>query len=153
MHSCNRSEGCRLTGDRETNRKGCSFRILVVVTQNFAAMFADDAIANAEAQTRSLAHILGGEEGIENLFRIGDAGTIVAKRNLDERPGHRTRNLDTAQASGVANRVISVIHDVEKHLLQLVRIPHNLRQRLVEMFDHLNAMTDEVIRTQVNGAL
>ena len=47
-------------------------------------MFADNAIANTETQARALADVFGGEERIKNTSGIGDAGTVIAKRNFDE---------------------------------------------------------------------
>ena len=78
---------------------------------------------------------------------------LSRKETSTIRPGNSAHDLDAGRPAGLANRVIGVIHDVEKYLLQLMRIAYNLGQRLVQMFDHLNAMTDEVIGTQMNGAL
>src|SRR5258708_14196582 len=94
MHSCNCSKGCRLGGDREADDKGLCFRVEVVVTHNFAFMFADDAIANTQAQTSTLADVLSGKERIKNTFGIGDAHAVIAKRNLDERAGARAPDLN-----------------------------------------------------------
>ena len=38
----------------------------IVVAENFSAMLAHDAVADAQAQASSLPHFLGGEERIEN---------------------------------------------------------------------------------------
>src|SRR4029077_1436249 len=149
MHSCNRSKGCRLGRNREADDKGRSFRVKVVVTHDLSAMFADDAIANTQAQTGTLADVLGGKERIKNTFGIGDAHTVIAKRNLDERAGAGAPNLNAGGPRGFADGVVSIVQDVEKHLLELVGISDDSGQGFVEAFDHLNAVTDEVVRAQV----
>ena len=58
----------------------------VVVAENLAAVLVHNAVADAEAQTGSLADLFGGEEGIENAIGMGDAVTVVAERNFDELP-------------------------------------------------------------------
>src|SRR5216683_1752022 len=116
-------------------------------------MFTDDAIADTQAQTSTLADVLGGKERIKNTFGIDDAHTVVAKRNLDESVGAGAPHLDASGPRGFADGVVSVVQDVEKHLLELVRISDDSGQGFVETFDHLNAVTDEVVRAQVYGAL
>src|SRR5208337_481460 len=153
MHSCNGSEGCRLGYYREADDKGGSFRVQVVVTNNFAAMFVDNAIANAEAQTSTLADVFGGEERIENTFGIGDAYAVIAKRNFRKCVGAGAYDLNAGGPRGFADSVVSVVQDVEKYLLQLVGISDDQGQGLVEAFDHLNAVADEIVRAQVHGAL
>ena len=153
MYSCNGSKGCLLGGHREADDKGCAFRVQVVVTHNFSAMFADDTIANTQAQTSALANVFGGKERIKDFFGINDADTVIAKRNFDECAVAGAPNLNASGPPGVADGVVSIVQDVEKHLLELVGISDDRGQGLVEMFDHLNAVTDEVVRTQVDGAL
>ena len=99
MHSCSCSKGCRFGCHREADDKGRAFGVQVVVTHNFAAMFTDDAIANAQAQTCTLANVFGGKERIEDAFGIGDADAVIAKRNLDECAG---RALMTSMRAGRA---------------------------------------------------
>src|ERR1700682_1611171 len=153
MHSCNCSKGCRLGCDRKPDDKGRSFRVKVVVTHNLSAMFTDDAIANTQAQTGTLADVLGGEERIKNTFGIDYAHTVIAKRNLDERVGAGAPDLNARGPRGFADGVVSVVQDVEKHLLELVGISDDRGEGFVEAFDHLNAMADEVVGAQVHGAL
>ena len=89
----------RLGRYREPNHERRSFRVRVVVTDNFSAMFADNAVANTESKTSSLADILGGEEWIEDAIGIGDSGTVIAKRNFDE-GRRRARDLDARRPGG-----------------------------------------------------
>src|SRR5208282_4233125 len=116
-------------------------------------MFADNAVANTQAQTSALADVFGGEEGIKNLFGIGDAHAVIAKRNFNEWVGVGAPDLNAGGARAFADGVVGVVQNVEKHLLELVGISDDLGQGVVEVFDHLNAVTDEVVRTQVHGAL
>src|SRR5467141_2660508 len=153
MHSCNCSKGCRFGCHREADDKGRSFRVQVVVTHNLSAMFADNAIANTQAQTGTLANVLGGKERIKNTFGIGDAHAVIAKRNLDERAAAGAPDLNAGGPPGFADSVVSIVQYVEKHLLELVGISDDRGQRFVEAFDHLNAVTDEVVRAQVQRAL
>ena len=71
LHSCHCAERCGVGRHRQAHSKRGAFRIRIVVANNFAAMFADDAIANAEAEAGALADIFGGKEGIEDAFGIG----------------------------------------------------------------------------------
>ena len=54
------------------------------MAKNLASVLAHDSVADAQAQTGSLAHFLGGEERVENAIGVGDAVTVVAKCNLDQ---------------------------------------------------------------------
>src|SRR5580693_5544783 len=140
MYSCNCSKRRRLTGHREADHESRSFGSQIAVTDNFAAMFADDAITNTQAEASPLADVFGGKEGIKNAFGVGDPRAVVRKGNFHERAGLSAHNLNAGGPPGFADRVIGIIQDVKKYLLQLVRISHHLRQRFVEMFDNLNAM-------------
>src|ERR1035437_5345500 len=101
--------------------------------------------------------VFGGKERIENPFGIGDADAVIAKGNLDESAAVLfALDLNARRVGRVlafADGVVGVVQDIEKHLLQLVGVSHDIGQGRVEAFDHLNAVTDEVIRTQVHGAL
>src|SRR5437016_14512662 len=118
MHSCNCSKGCRLGCHREADDKGRSFRVQVVLTHNLSAMFADDAIANTQAQTGTLANVLSGKERVKNAFGIGNAHTVSAKRNLDERTGTGAPDFNAGGPCGFTDDVVIVVHAVEKHVLE-----------------------------------
>ena len=55
-----------------------------------------------------------------------------------------------ARAAGFTNRVVSVVQNVQKDLLQLVRVPDHAWQFLVEVFDHFNAVAVEVVRAELD---
>ena len=48
--------------------------------------------------------------------------------------------------------IVGVVQNVEKNLLQLVRVAHDLGQSLVEMFHDIDAVASEVIGTQLDGS-
>src|SRR5262249_44393373 len=50
---------------------------LAIPRGNISAMLLDDAVADAQAQARALAHALGGVERIENAVGLLDAGTGI----------------------------------------------------------------------------
>src|ERR1035441_658261 len=104
-----------------------------------------------------MADVFGGKERIENPFGIGDADAVIAKGNLDESAAVLfTLDLNARRVGRVlafADGVVGVVQVIEKHLLQLVGVSHDIGQGRVEAFDHLNAVADEVVRTQGHGAL
>src|SRR5208282_767938 len=153
MYSCNCAKRSRLGCQREADDERGSLRVLIIVTNNFPAMLADDAVADTQTQARALAHVFGCKEWIEDNGGIGNAGTIIAEGNLHKGARQSALDFDSGGPRGFANRVIGIIQDVEKHLLQLMRVTDDLGQRFVEMFDHLNAMTDEIVRSQMHRAL
>src|SRR5208337_1455362 len=120
-----------------------SFRVQVVVTNNFAAMFADNAIANTQAQSSTLADVFGGKERIKNTFGIGDADAVIAKRNLNECAGAGAHDLNAGGPRAFADRIVSIVQDVEKYLLELVRVSDDGGQGIVKALDNLNAVADE----------
>ena len=68
----------------QANDERRALPVRIVVANDLAAMLAHDAIADAQAQARSLAHFLGGEEWIEDAVGIGDAVAVVAERDFDK---------------------------------------------------------------------
>ncbi len=50
------------------------------------------------------------------------------------------------------HRIVGVIQDIEKDLLQLVGVADDVGQSFIEMFDHVDPVTVEVVGTQLNGA-
>src|SRR5258708_9013712 len=116
-------------------------------------MFADNAVANTQSQASTFADVFGGKERIENTFGIDDADAVIAKRNLDEGAGMAAHDFNAGGATAFADGIVSVVQDVEKHLLELVGVSDDLGQGLVEAFDHVDTVTDEVVRAQVHRAL
>src|SRR5947209_4902908 len=110
------------SGQRQANGEGGAFAGRIVASADLAAVTANDAIADAESQSCSLADFFGGEKRIEDSLGIGDAAAVIAEGNLDSAIAQLGGDLDAAAATRIAHRVISVVQDVEADLLQLVRI-------------------------------
>ena len=53
---------------------------------------------------------------------------------------------------GLAHRVVGVVQDVEKDLLQLVRVADDVGHALVEPLDNLHAVAGEIVGAQREGA-
>ncbi len=81
-----------------------------------------------------------------------DAEPVVAEGNFDRVARLGGHDLDAGGAADFVHRVVGVVEDVEKHLLQLVSIADDIGKILVEMLDDLDAVTVEIVRTQLNGA-
>ena len=51
----------------------------------------------------------------------------------------------------IVHGVVSIVDDVEKHLLQLVGVADDIGQSLIEVLDDVDAVAVEIVRTQLNG--
>ena len=132
--------------------KGGSLSVGIVVAENFSPVLLHDAVADTEAEAGSLANLFGSEEGIEDAIRMRDAVAIVAERNFDGVAGFSSRNFDTSGAADLVYCVVSIIQDVQKNLLQLMSVTVDVRESLVKVFDDVDAVAVEVVRTQLNRA-
>src|SRR6202011_3158639 len=115
-------------------------------------MFLDDAVADAQTEAGSLADLLGGEEGIENAVGMGDAVAIVAERDFHGIPGPGRRDLDARRAAYGVHGVVGIVEDIEKDLLQLVRVTNDIGQSFIKVLDDFDAMTIEVVGPQLDSA-
>src|SRR5271154_3143377 len=75
-----RRQGCQDRGQFDAKDRAAR---LTVVTKNFAAVFLQDAEANAEAESCTFAHGLGGVERIEDAMRFLDSRAGVGKEYDD----------------------------------------------------------------------
>src|SRR5512133_3012720 len=98
-------------------------------------MFPHDSVADAQAQTCSLADTLGGEERIEDAVGLGYTVAVVPEANFCKPVGGQSLNLDAAGSSGFNHRVVGVVDYVQEDLLELVAIADNLRKRIVQFLD------------------
>src|SRR5262249_56456655 len=94
---------------------------------------------------------LGREERIENALGVLDALAVVAELGLQPASLLRGFNLDHATAPRGPNRIVSVVEDIEKDLLQLVRIADELGQALIELLHDFNSVIGEVVCAQSDG--
>src|SRR5258708_15824130 len=111
-------------------------------------MLADDSVTDAEPQAGALSHFLGGEERIEDALRMSNAFAVVAEQDLQPAAVVHCLNLNHARPAGGADRVISVVEDVEENLLQLVRVAGQLRQAFIKFLHDLDAVVGEIIGAQ-----
>src|SRR5882762_817556 len=145
------SLGGRLGNGGQADDERRTFDAGVVVAQDLATMLPHDAIADTQAQASSLPHFLGGEERLEDAIGLGNALAIITEGDLyvgAEAGGH---DLDTGGAASFPDRIVGVVHDVEKNLLQLVGVPYHLGQAFVQLLDDLDTMAVEVVGAQLHG--
>src|SRR5579871_1351326 len=123
---------------------------------NFAAVVADDAGHDGEAQPRPLAALLGGEEGVEHRVEVlgRDAAPLILHVDLEKSTfwtslAARRDRHPAALARGVAG----VEQQVDQHLLELVRVGRHVRERGVEARDELEVAGVELPLQEGPGAL
>src|SRR5262245_810339 len=123
-----RSHGAQISlgPDRQAHAECGSGAVMVVGAHDFAFVLAHDAVTDAQPQAGPLPDFLGGEKRIENALGVLDAFAIVAELRFQPASLLRGFNLDQAAAPRGPNRIVSVVEDVEKDLLQLVRIADEL---------------------------
>src|SRR6267143_2753464 len=146
------SLGGRLGNGGQADDERRTFDAGVVVAQDLATMLPHDAIADTQAQASSLPHFLGGEERIEDAIGLGNALAIITEGDLYVGAEAGGRDLDTGGAASFPDRIVGVVHDVEKNLLQLVGVPYHLGQAFVQLLDDLDTMAVEVVGAQLHGA-
>ena len=124
--------GCRVVPARRQfhDERRAAFRMRV--NPNLTAMFLDDGIRHGQSEPSSLANILRGEEGIENL-RLhfnGDAGAIVTDFQCDDLGLGIVPRADDERTPAVRREhcLLGIDDQVEQHLLDLMRIRKDLRQ-------------------------
>ena len=96
-----------------------------IVSGNVAAMFFHDAVADAEPESSAFAHVLGGVERIEDALRIFNASAVVSELRANVSAHATDANLKLAGAPGFKNGVNRVVDDVQKDLLDLMRVGDN----------------------------
>ena len=91
-------------------------------------MLLDNSVTNAEPEPCSLANVLGGVERIKDSLRVFDTWSRIAE--LRANITIALRHTDSHRSAGTAlkNGVDRVIDDVEKYLLELVRIRCDCRK-------------------------
>src|SRR5580693_6348842 len=89
---------------------------------NSAAVLGHNAIADAQAQTGSLAYRLGGVEGIKNARGLLDAGPTVGKFNKKSGFVRTGGDPYIAVSGAFQNCIDGIVYHIEKNLLQLMGI-------------------------------
>ena len=67
-------------------------------------------------------------------------------------PARVRSDLDARWTPYLVNRVVGVVQNVQKNLLQLVSIAHHFRKAFVEMFNDVHAVAIEIVGAQLNRA-
>ena len=70
---------------------------------------------------------------------------VVAERNFHKPTHTRGCNLNARLAASFPHSVICIVENIQKHLLELVRISNHARQFLFKPLNHLDIVTLEVI--------
>src|ERR1700730_7040406 len=148
-------------GDRRSGRCGvrqwnadhkcATGRSLVVPALNFATVSPDNAVANAQPQTCPFAGMFGGVKRIENALRIDDASTVVGDVHFDGVMVMTGSNGDPPALAGFLDRIVGVIQNIQKNLLQLLRVSQRRGQGFIKFFKHFHAVTGEIIAAQLDG--
>src|SRR6266508_325953 len=125
--------------DREVQKESCTVHRLTLYSNKTIVVF-HNGISHGEAQSGSLAGLLGGEEGLEdpalNVFvhpRTGiselDGHVLLCCRidRLFQVSAINDTGLDHKRAT-VRHRVAGIYAKIEQHLSYLVRIRHDRRK-------------------------
>ena len=111
----------------------------------------DNSVADAEAQARTFARLLGSEEGVEDAVGVAYSGSVVDEGDFNAVDGAACADTDFTVVSRFLNRVISVIQDVQEYLLELLGVAHGTFEVLIELLAHFNAMTGKIVAAQFDG--
>ena len=111
---------------------------------NFSAVFFNDAVTNAETESSSLAHALGGVERLKNAAGFGEARPRVMKFDDHVLTARMHPNSQAALLT-FQHRIQCVIDDVAKDLFQLVGISGDSRHIRLDLTLQLDAAHFHVI--------
>src|SRR5438552_14930747 len=103
-------------------------------------MLADDPITYAQSQACALSHFLSSKERIKDALRVANAFAVVGKLDLGPIAAAPGLDLNAPRASCIAHRIVSIVQDIEKHLLYLLRIGNQFRQAFIKLFNDLDSV-------------
>ena len=83
-------------------------------------MCSHDPVANTQPQPRPFAHLLGRIKGVKYAMGIRNAGSVVADRHFDHLRLPPGVNPDAPALSRFLHRIVRIIEDIQKNLLQLL---------------------------------
>src|SRR5262249_42482879 len=115
-----------------------------------SAVRTNNAVTNAEAESRTLRRLLRRIKRIENPLRIRHTSTVIRDRDFNVRSLLRCANRNPPALPDFLHRVVRVIQNVQEHLLQLLPVSKRMRQILVKLFEYLDAMARKVIAPQLD---
>ena len=112
-------------------------------------MFLNDAVADGQSQAHALAHLLGGEERVEEaaeqMLRDAGAGVLEADEHQVAALGHRGADGEPALA---LHGLPAVHQQIDEHLLQFALVPQDRGEVRVQLLDQLDTLELEVILHQ-----
>jgi hypothetical protein len=151
MFLANEFAGARIEPDDRWNwqreaKMGAPVR--AVRTRDAAAMRGDNRLANRQTDTDSC--ILGAEEAVENVLKVGDSNAwAIVEHGKDDRTVFTDRGLDIDPAyrlSRLRNRLDAVDQQVGDHLLQLNQAAHHAGKRGAKCRRHSDPLREDCTR-------
>ncbi len=93
-------------------------------------MFSYYPVRDTQAQSCSLTHLLGGEEGVKQVPQIffSNPGAIIGKGSPNNIPYPFCSNSESASPVRFNHKMLGIDDDVDKDLLQLKTVCHDFRQ-------------------------
>src|ERR1035441_5448521 len=122
-----------------------------IVRGDVPTMLLHDAVADAESESGTLAHTLGGVKGIEDALGVFDSGTVVGELSANVSTNARDTNSELAGSPGLKNGIDCVVDDVQEYLLDLMRISDDQRWFRGNVTLDLDVVDFEVIVAQRQG--
>src|SRR5271166_1529985 len=119
-----------------------------IARADLSSVLLHNAVTDAQPQSGSLAYALGGIERLEDAMRFLDAGTRIVEFGVHISVFGVDTHLQGTAASGFQHGVDGVVDDVEKHLLQLVRVRRDRRSRRFEFTLQVNVIHLQVVIPQ-----
>jgi hypothetical protein len=86
------------------------------------------------------------------LVGMRDSVAVIAEGNFHGVSGFGGHDLDARRTADFMDGVVGIVQDVEKDLLQLLRVAHDVGQFFVKVFDDLDAVAGEVVGPQLHRA-
>src|SRR6516165_9350495 len=123
------------------------------MTEDLASMLAHNSLADAQSETCAFPDILGGKKGVEDAVWTLDPVAVVAKDHLDQVVQIGRADFDARGAARIAHGIVGIVQNVQKNLLQLVRVPDHQVEILVQVFEYLDTAAMEIIGAQLHGAV
>src|SRR5207249_1974824 len=124
----------------------------IVVTNDFATVFVNNSVADTQAQSCAFPDFFGGEERIEDSFGMRNSQSVIAEADLHIIVLAAAADFDARSSAGFPNCIVSVVQDVQEHLLQLMRVASDVRQTLIQLLNHFHTVALEVVSPQLHRA-
>src|SRR5579864_2801274 len=141
---------CRSASGRKAHKKSTAGSVGIIHAGDLASMLPHDAVTNAQAEASSLADFFCRVERLEDAFRLRNPRSVVSDRDLHPSLALRRGDLDAPHATDFAHGVIGIVQDVEKHLLELIRIPKNRRNVRTRVLNDFNTLTGGAIGAELD---